>query len=728
MSDTDEPTPPQARTRSKEAADPSDVPPGLDEQTTEEDEDKDHRFTMTIDLSVLESLGINLYSNAAAVLSELVANAYDADATLVTIDWKSKGEKIVVSDDGRGMSTAEINARFLKAGYKKRANEGFVSPRWGRSFMGRKGIGKLSIFSIAHLIDVFTSKDGEHNGLRINVKELEARIEDSRPYHPEPIEVGEEHSGKGTTLVLTQLRRKRATITANALRKRLARRFDVLSTVPREDGGFYIDVNTKRITFADRQELKKLEFVWEFGNDDLPTAALPPDVQRFVVDNPPVVPGHEDWRVRGWFGTAKVPSDLTDDEEAGSLKNIIVLARGRPIQEGIVERLDFSRLFGNYVTGQIEADFLDLDDGYDDIATSDRQRLIEDDERVVALRDFLRTAFVRAADEWSELRPKKAAKDVLSRYPKLRAWVDGREEEHRDFAEKTIGTIASLEIEGDDGPKAKADLFRAGVLAFERVGLRKASQDLERLSEVTAETLLPLLGRQDAYEAGLWVDILRSRVEAIERFRGLEDDTEKEKVLDAHLFDHLWLLDASWERATLDPKIEQQLRDAGQTSFAEDLAADGGSGSIRVRYATAGGQHLVVDLKRYSARPTIDELHGQGLGYVKALRSVLPQPDGVAPGINVVFVLGAAPQVPDSGLSTKAEYMESRFASIRGRFRTYDELIDGAKLQYERYLDASEKARALDDLLGTWGTELEAPEARTVDPPPEGTADRAATV
>jgi HSP90 family molecular chaperone len=41
------------------------------------------RYTMTVDLSVLESLGINLYSNAAAVLSELVANAYDADATLV---------------------------------------------------------------------------------------------------------------------------------------------------------------------------------------------------------------------------------------------------------------------------------------------------------------------------------------------------------------------------------------------------------------------------------------------------------------------------------------------------------------------------------------------------------------------------------------------------------------------------------------------------------------------
>ena len=48
---------------------------------------------MTVDLSVLEALGINLYSNAAAVLSELVANAYDADSTCVTITWKQTARR-----------------------------------------------------------------------------------------------------------------------------------------------------------------------------------------------------------------------------------------------------------------------------------------------------------------------------------------------------------------------------------------------------------------------------------------------------------------------------------------------------------------------------------------------------------------------------------------------------------------------------------------------------------
>jgi hypothetical protein len=39
-------------------------------------------FVMTVDLNVLEHLGINLYSNIAAVLTEAVANAWDADANM----------------------------------------------------------------------------------------------------------------------------------------------------------------------------------------------------------------------------------------------------------------------------------------------------------------------------------------------------------------------------------------------------------------------------------------------------------------------------------------------------------------------------------------------------------------------------------------------------------------------------------------------------------------------
>ena len=43
------------------------------------------KFQMSINLQVLNHLGLNLYSNTSAVLSEVIANAWDADATKVNI-------------------------------------------------------------------------------------------------------------------------------------------------------------------------------------------------------------------------------------------------------------------------------------------------------------------------------------------------------------------------------------------------------------------------------------------------------------------------------------------------------------------------------------------------------------------------------------------------------------------------------------------------------------------
>jgi hypothetical protein len=684
----------------------------------DETDAEDTTYKMSVELSVLESLGINLYSNAAAVLSELVANAYDADAGNVSITWRPRsvngGEEklieVVVTDDGIGMNVEELNERFLTAGYKKRDTEGVESSKWNRPFMGRKGIGKLAVFSLARIVEVYSkTADGEAHGFRIAVEDLEQRIKVGGEYHPQPISVPPEYAVKGTTLVLSDLKTKRAGLTSAALRKRLARRFDVLDNTPLDKGGFHIVVNGSRVTWADRQELKKLQFIWEFGADTLPAEVLPKDIRRFTVQSS-MVDASKGWAVKGWFGTTKTPTDLVNDDEAGSLKNIIVLARKRPIQEGIIEKLDFSRLFGNYVTGQIEADFLDLDDpAYDDIATSDRQRLIEDDERVVALQSFLRKAFLAAAEEWSEARPKREAVDALLRYPKLSEWVDELPVWQRESARKMVGTIASLDFEGKNSGVDRAALFRSGVLAFARVGLRQSAEDLDLLSSVTALELLPLLGQQDAYEAGLWVDILRSRVQAIETLQGLTDANEKEKVLQQHLFDHLWLLDPSWERATGSATMEENLRKIEPGLFASDQLDEEITGRIDIRYKTVGGKHVIVELKRYALTVDARKLAEQGAKYASALSSILEQQqrESEIPNIEVIFVLGKKPGTQGwvKGMSHEATYFHNQFSSFGGSFRLYDALIDSARSQYQDYLEASEEAKKLDALLEVLGPE-----------------------
>src|SRR5688572_21109057 len=96
-------------------------------------------YKLRLDLRVLDHLGIKLYSNAAAVLSEAVANAWDADADVVKVDIGQS--QITIEDDGIGMNLQQVNDRFLNVGYDKLGVEGDTSPK-GRPFMGRKGIGK----------------------------------------------------------------------------------------------------------------------------------------------------------------------------------------------------------------------------------------------------------------------------------------------------------------------------------------------------------------------------------------------------------------------------------------------------------------------------------------------------------------------------------------------------------------------------------------------------------
>lgn len=80
-------------------------------------------YRLTIDLATLNHLGIGLYSNIPAVLSEVVANSWDANAKRVDITIDEDIGSISVEDDGWGMTEKEINDRFLKVGYRKRSDK-----------------------------------------------------------------------------------------------------------------------------------------------------------------------------------------------------------------------------------------------------------------------------------------------------------------------------------------------------------------------------------------------------------------------------------------------------------------------------------------------------------------------------------------------------------------------------------------------------------------------------
>ena len=161
------------------------------------------KFQMSINLQVLNHLGLNLYSNTSAVLSEVVANAWDADATDVKI--KIDGDTISIADNGIGMNLLDINNKYLTVGYQKRSESG-KSPIFHRPVMGRKGIGKLSLFSIANIVEVYSKKDEEINGFKIDTNSLREAIKSNDTYYPVELPTdGISFTGNGTKIILSDL-------------------------------------------------------------------------------------------------------------------------------------------------------------------------------------------------------------------------------------------------------------------------------------------------------------------------------------------------------------------------------------------------------------------------------------------------------------------------------------------------------------------------------------------
>lgn len=151
-------------------------------------------LVMSIDLNALEHLGINLYSNIPAVLSEIVANAWDADAQNVTVTVDKAKETITIEDGGTGMDRNGVIDRFLRVGFKRREALGEDTPG-GRKPMGRKGIGKLSIFSIAQIAEVYTIQGRERTAFKMDRDVIRKAISGNTDYPIRPIQIAFRHDG-----------------------------------------------------------------------------------------------------------------------------------------------------------------------------------------------------------------------------------------------------------------------------------------------------------------------------------------------------------------------------------------------------------------------------------------------------------------------------------------------------------------------------------------------------
>ncbi len=109
--------------------------------------------TFTVDTQLFRELGELLVGRDATALSELIKNAYDADATVVQIAGErlqeGAGATITVTDNGTGMTGEEFRSGYLTIAGRGKEHGERRSRIYRRRFTGEKGIGRLATHKLA---------------------------------------------------------------------------------------------------------------------------------------------------------------------------------------------------------------------------------------------------------------------------------------------------------------------------------------------------------------------------------------------------------------------------------------------------------------------------------------------------------------------------------------------------------------------------------------------------
>lgn len=645
------------------------------------------KYKMRMSLNVLNHLGLNLYSNVPAVLSEVVANSWDADATHVDIEIAD--DKITITDDGHGMSEADINEKYLNVGYERRKNKHARTPEHNRPVMGRKGIGKLSLFSIAETVVVHTVvKDRKKSGFVMSVADVKAAIEkEGSTYHPEPLDESEITLGEeGTQIILTDLKKRVSRTTSTALRKRLARRFSIIGT----EHNFDVTIDRTRVTVEDRDYFHKIQYLWYYGDESekyKQSCRLdkPEHAQKRTGTFKGLGEGDADsvnYRVRGWIGTVRKSGDLNAEDGGDNLNKIVVMVRGKLAQEDILEDFSEGGLYTKYLIGEIHADFLDQDDS-DDIATTNRQEIIKDDPRYRALQNWVRSELKHIQSRWTDLR-KEQGEQEARKIDAIDKWLEGLNSGERRQAKSLFGKIGQLTLDEKD----KVGLYQQCVLAFENIRYKGELEALEQITPENLDAVTQIFAELDDIEASLYYRIVQERLRVIKALHTHVADNAKEKVVQEYLYEHLWLLDPSWDRATETPLMEQSV----QKEFAQldaGLSDEEKRGRFDIKYKMTSGKHVIIELKRANQGLSEYDLVAQVGKYRNALLKLV-ETTGKNEPVEVVCIVGK----PLTEWSTPVQQEESKKSlAVRDiRVVLYEELIEDAYRSYQAFLDKNREA------------------------------------
>lgn len=558
-----------------------------------------NHYRMTISRMTVDKLGVKLYERVALVIAELVANGYDADASTVTIEAPmdtmlasvrggivtDSNYKIVVRDDGIGMSPDVVNPFYLKVGGERRKDQsrGNLSPKYHRRVMGRKGVGKLAPFGICGTIEVITSGGKQVSGTDAEghratgyrtahfiMRRQDIISDEDSAYEPAVGKLDDTISPThGTKLVLSDFAHRRVP-DIDDFSRQLGQRFGLVSanwrillvdstkapeTLGREKvvGGLEIErMDATEIRFRGPQS----ESVEPQDARDYQTE----DSKGNVVSNITAGFMHADGRfypVLGWVAYAK--QSYRDDLMAG----IRIYCRGKiAAQTNVFNRKSgFTGEFTvrSYLVGELHADWLDEDE---DLIQTDRRDILWSDDLGQAFQTWGR-GIVELVGTMSRDPVKKATWDRFLEASDIVNKVDEAYpgEEWKSVRNTTLGLAKKLgerlrPDEVDDAEHIKT-LVQLSLMLGPHVELDHQLNEAADQDAGSLQLVADILRTARVAELSSYGLIADKRVKVIDRITTLKDDPSTlEEALQSSIEAAPWLINPQWSPIAANQTLE----------------------------------------------------------------------------------------------------------------------------------------------------------------------------
>ncbi|SDC65007.1 Histidine kinase-, DNA gyrase B-, and HSP90-like ATPase [Succiniclasticum ruminis] len=603
---------------------------------------------VSFDVKIIDSLGVKLYTTIPPMIAELIANAWDADAHNVWLKFNNSSDKhIEVKDDGCGMSFDELNKHFLTIGRNRRSDLNKDTSSEGRKILGKKGLGKLSMFGIGEKITVSTIKNG-HKTTFVMDYEIMKATESDDVYKPliKDLDI-ETKEPNGTIITIGGIRRKTA-FDLNAIRNTIRSRFHIFSK------DFVVHINDDEALLIDDNAMNvgEYQFSWKFPDDFEDMRNNFQDLYQFGVNK----------GITGTIYTAKTPLR----KEA---QGIVLFSRNKLVQENKTFNPRGNDNFFQYMTGAFDVDFIDNDLRIDNCST-DRKSLAwdnYDNDDLVTLNEFMEKLVSITQSGWREKRKEEKKKKISEKSIDVDQWIENLNKAEQPLARKLTTAI----IENDNIDETRASEYVQCIRdMYGFSSFRDFTQQLDEMQALDNENAIKLLCDWGEIEAKEYAKIALGRISTIDQFeRYISKNASETKVIQIFLEQFPWLLDPKMEKFEREVTYSKLLKQ----KFGEDTDLPETNRRIDFLCTNSSGIIHIIELKRPCIKLTAKEM-SQVASYTEFIKKQFPanaeKVKGYLISDNMTFESGA--ETIRKGLEKEDIYIKS-YSDLLAEARRYNQ-------------------------------------------------------